>query len=92
LAPADPDSLVDWRALAQLRGTIVILMGLRHLPSIVDTLLAFGRPSETPAAIVQEGTMRHEQTVRGTLAGLPSLAGALRPPAIVVIGDVVSVL
>jgi uroporphyrin-III C-methyltransferase / precorrin-2 dehydrogenase / sirohydrochlorin ferrochelatase len=92
LAPADPGSLVDWRALAQLRGTLVILMGLRHLPSIVDTLLVFGRPADTPAAIVQEGTTRHEQTVRGTLAELPALAGTLRPPAIVVIGEVVSVL
>jgi len=92
LAPSDPGSLVDWQALAQMRGTIVILMGLRHLPSIVDTLLAFGRPADTPAAIVQEGTTRHELTVRGTLTDLPLLAGELRPPAIVVIGDVVTAL
>jgi uroporphyrin-III C-methyltransferase/precorrin-2 dehydrogenase/sirohydrochlorin ferrochelatase len=92
LAPSDPDSLVDWEALARLRGTIVILMGLRHLPSIVDALLAYGRPFDTPAAIVREGTTAHELTVRGTLADLPTLAALLRPPAIVVIGEVVSVL
>jgi uroporphyrin-III C-methyltransferase/precorrin-2 dehydrogenase/sirohydrochlorin ferrochelatase len=92
LAPSDPQSLVDWEALARLRGTLVILMGLRHLPSIVDSLLAHGRPSDTPAAIVHEGTTAHEITVRATLADLPTLASELRPPAIVVIGEVVSVL
>lgn len=92
LAPSDPASLVDWAALARMRGTLVILMGLRHLPSIVDTLLTHGRPGDTPAAIVQEGTTAHEHAVRGTLGDLPSLATQLRPPAIVVIGDVVSVL
>ncbi len=92
IAPGDPASLVDWTALARMRGTLVILMGLRHLPSIVDTLLAHDRPGDTPAAIIQEGTTAHEQTVRGTLRDLPSLAAGLKPPAIVVVGDVVSVL
>ena len=32
--PADPASLVDWPALARMRGTLVILMGLKNLPAI----------------------------------------------------------
>ena len=92
LAPDDPGSLVNWRALAQANGTIVILMGLRQLPSIVDILLRHGRDPLTPAAIVQEGTTRYQQSVRGTLAGLPALGAGLRPPAIVVIGAVVQAL
>ncbi len=92
LAPADPGSLVNWPALAKLKGTIVVLMGLRQLPSIVDTLVRNGRDPQTPAAIVQEGTTRYQQAVRGTLAQLPKLGEGLRPPAIVVIGDVVEAL
>ncbi|HCU48596.1 MAG TPA: uroporphyrinogen-III C-methyltransferase [Micromonosporaceae bacterium] len=92
LAPDDPGSLVDWPALARMRGTLVILMGLRHLTSIVDSLVANGRDPETPAAIIQEGTTQHQHRVLGHLSTLPTLSAGLRPPAIVVIGDVVSVL
>jgi uroporphyrin-III C-methyltransferase/precorrin-2 dehydrogenase/sirohydrochlorin ferrochelatase len=92
LAPDDPGSLVNWPALAKLNGTLIILMGLRQLPSIVDTLVANGRDAATPAAIVQEGTTQYQHVVRGKLADLPTLADGLRPPAIVVIGEVVSTL
>lgn len=92
IPPDHPDSLVDWPALARLRGTLVVLMGLKNLPAITATLLAHGRPADTPAALVQEGTTAHQQAVRGTLAELPTLAEGFRPPAIVVVGDVVGVL
>jgi uroporphyrin-III C-methyltransferase/precorrin-2 dehydrogenase/sirohydrochlorin ferrochelatase len=92
LAPGDPGSLVNWAALAQMTGTLVIMMGLKNLASIVDTLVASGRNPATPAAIIQEGTTSHERTVSGTLAELPVLASDLRPPAIVVVGEVVTVL
>lgn len=92
LAPGDPGSLVNWAALAQMKGTLVIMMGLKNLASIVDVLLANGRDPATPAAVIQEGTTSHERTLSGTLAELPELGGTLRPPAIVVIGNVVTVL
>lgn len=92
LAPDDPASLVNWQALAGMRGTLVILMGLRQLPAIVATLLRHGRDPRTPAAIIQEGTTKHQYVVPGKLADLPTLSTGVRPPAIVVIGDVVSIL
>ncbi|MEU8081459.1 uroporphyrinogen-III C-methyltransferase [Catellatospora citrea] len=92
IGPDHPDSLVDWPALARLRGTLVILMGLKNLPAIVATLLAHGRDAATPAAIVQEGTTDQQKSVHGTLADLPDLAKQLNPPAIVVIGHVAEVL
>lgn len=88
LAPGDPASLVDWPALARLRGTLVVLMGMKNLPAIVATLLAHGRAPTTPAAVVSEGTTATQRTVRTTLAELPGQAADLRPPAVVVIGDV----
>ncbi|NJC85576.1 uroporphyrinogen-III C-methyltransferase [Planosporangium mesophilum] len=92
--PDHPQSLVDWPALARLRGTVCVLMGLKNLPAIVETLLAHGKPAATPAAVVQEGTTGTQRVVRGrldTIAGQVAEAG-LRPPAIVVLGDVVEAL
>ncbi len=92
IGPEHPDSLVDWAALARMRGTLVVLMGLKNLPAITAALLAHGRDGATPAAIIQEGTTDQQRSAHGTLADLPALAKSFDPPAIVVIGDVVDVL
>ncbi|MDQ7909586.1 uroporphyrinogen-III C-methyltransferase [Phytohabitans sp. ZYX-F-186] len=94
VAPDDPSSLVDWPALARLRGTLVVLMGLKNLPRIAATLLAHGRAPETPAAVVQEGTTGAQRSLRTTLAEVASetAAAGFRPPAIVVVGEVVGIL
>lgn len=92
LPPGNPGSLVAWPELARLRGTLVILMGLRHLAAIVATLIDHGRAPDTPAAVVVAGGTDRQRVVRSTLAGLPAAAHGLRPPATVVIGEVVGVL
>ncbi|WP_030407886.1 uroporphyrinogen-III C-methyltransferase [Streptomyces albus] len=93
VAPDDPRSLVDWPALARLRGTLVLLMAVENLGAIAATLRAHGRPDDTPVAVVQEGTMATERRVDATLATVADRAAAegVRPPAVVVIGDVVAV-
>ncbi|MEU4369715.1 uroporphyrinogen-III C-methyltransferase [Micromonospora chersina] len=94
VAPDSPASLVRWESLAGLRGTLVILMGLKNLAAISATLVAHGKPAETAAAVIQEGTTTAQRTLRstlGTVAADVATAG-LRPPAIVVIGDVVGAL
>jgi uroporphyrin-III C-methyltransferase/precorrin-2 dehydrogenase/sirohydrochlorin ferrochelatase len=94
VAPGDPTSLVDWPALAKLRGTLVVLMGLKNLPAIAATLIRHGRPAQTPAAVVQEGTTGAQRVLRTTLdkvAGEAEAAG-VRPPAVVVVGEVVTTL
>lgn len=94
LPPNDPASLVDWAALARLHGTLVVLMGLKNLPEITETLLVEGRAGGTPAAAVQEASTGGQRVVRGTLASIAAdvRAAGIRPPAIVVIGDVVTAL
>ncbi|SDZ41392.1 uroporphyrin-III C-methyltransferase / precorrin-2 dehydrogenase / sirohydrochlorin ferrochelatase [Micromonospora pattaloongensis] len=94
VAPDDPASLVDWPALARMRGTLVVLMGLKNLPAIAATLLAHGRAAATPVAVVQEGTTGEQRALRTTLADLVPQVGAagIRPPAVVVLGDVVTAL
>lgn len=92
VAPDDPTSLVDWPALARMRGTLVVLMGLKNLPAIAATLLAHGRSPDTPTAVVQEGTTASQRTVRTTLGAVTEAASSFRPPAIVVVGEVVGIL
>ncbi|MEJ3744536.1 uroporphyrinogen-III C-methyltransferase [Actinomycetes bacterium KLBMP 9797] len=92
VAPDHPTSLVDWPALARMRGTLVVLMGLKNLPAIAGTLLANGRDPGTPVAVVQEGTTAAQRVLRTTLARVTEDAATFRPPSVVVIGEVVDVL
>ena len=94
LPPGHPDSLVNWPALAALRGTLVLLMGLKNLPAITAALLAGGRDADVAVAVVQEGTTGDQRTLRATLGSVADAVAeaGIRPPAIVVIGDVVTAL
>ncbi|MEU4382882.1 uroporphyrinogen-III C-methyltransferase [Micromonospora echinofusca] len=94
VAPDSPASLVRWDALAGLRGTLVVLMGLKNLAAITATLVAHGRPARTPAAVVQEATTGAQRVLRSTLGAVAAdvVAAGLRPPAVVVLGDVVDAL
>ena len=92
LAPDNPASLVDWPALGRLRGTVCVLMGLANLPKIAAALIDGGRPPTTPAAVVQEATTSAQRVVRATLGTVAERAAEIPPPAVIIIGDVVSAL
>lgn len=70
--------------------TIVVLMAAGRLAKISAELIAAGRPSDEPAAIVQWAWTPEQRSVIGTLADLPTLAEAasIGPPATLVVGDV----
>ncbi|WP_246081898.1 uroporphyrinogen-III C-methyltransferase [Nocardioides litoris] len=93
LAPGHPGSLVDWDALARLRGTLLLMMAVEHGPQIASALVAGGRPAGTPVAVVCDGTMATQRTVLSTLGELEHdlAAEGVKPPAIIVVGDVVAV-
>ena len=93
LPPGHPDSLVAWDAVARMQGTVVLLMAVENAPAIAEALLAGGRGPTTPVAVVQEGTMPGERTVLSTLGTLADdlAEHGVRPPAIIVVGDVVAV-
>ncbi|MCB2016393.1 MAG: uroporphyrinogen-III C-methyltransferase [Hydrogenophaga sp.] len=84
---------MDWDMLARGRQTVVLYMGVNNLPEICRQLIAHGLPPQTPAALVEKATLPDERCVTGTLADLPSLAlrHQVRPPALIMIGSVVSV-
>ncbi len=94
VAPDSPASLVDWPALARMRGTLVVLMGLKNLPAIAAALIGHGKSADTPAAVVQEGSTDDQRVLHSTLGRVAAdtRTAGLRPPAVVVIGDVVETL
>jgi uroporphyrin-III C-methyltransferase len=85
-----PDS-VDWAALAKGAPVLVIYMALKHIEQIAERLMAGGRRSDEPVAIVSRATMAGQEVLETTLAGAARDAAAakIEPPAMVVVGDVV---
>ncbi len=83
---------VDWSSLANGADTLVLYMGIGRLHEISDELIAAGKDPETPTACVRWGTLPEQQTVTGTLRDIAERVAEsnLKPPAITVIGDVVS--
>jgi uroporphyrin-III C-methyltransferase len=80
----------DVAALARAPGTLVLFMALGALPRIAAELIAAGKDPTTPAAAISRGTLPGQRVVLSTLALLPAAAAALGPPALVVVGEVVS--
>jgi uroporphyrin-III C-methyltransferase len=83
---------VNWKALAALGGTLVILMGVKALPQFTEQLIAHGMDADIPAAVIQEGTTPQQRVVTGTLANIAerALEEGLSAPALTIIGSVVS--
>ncbi|HEX4202633.1 MAG TPA: uroporphyrinogen-III C-methyltransferase [Ktedonobacteraceae bacterium] len=83
---------INWEALAQLGGTLVVLMGVTALPDFTQRLVAGGLAPETPAAVIQQGTTEQQRMVTGTLNNIAARAiqAGLRAPATTIIGDVVT--
>jgi uroporphyrinogen III methyltransferase/synthase len=82
------DSTIDWEAVSHI-GTIVFLMGVEHLPEIVAQLIAHDRGVDTPVALIREGTTQNQLVVTGTLQDIVEKTRDIRPPAVLVVGEVV---
>jgi uroporphyrin-III C-methyltransferase / precorrin-2 dehydrogenase / sirohydrochlorin ferrochelatase len=81
---------LDWFKLADLDGTLVLLMGATRVERIAKQLVEAGRDAQTPVAIIENGTTDAERTTVGTLdtiGGLAALAG-VQAPAVLVVGEV----
>jgi siroheme synthase len=79
---------VDWRSLANVGGTIVILMGVSQRGQIASELMAGGLDPETPVAAVRSATTERQTVVRCLLSELS--ATSIESPAVIVIGPVAS--
>jgi uroporphyrin-III C-methyltransferase/precorrin-2 dehydrogenase/sirohydrochlorin ferrochelatase len=91
LDPSAPGATVDWESLARGPGTLVLLMGVAHLAEISAELIKRGRDAATPVAVIRDGTMPSQDVLTSTLGQVADDAdrAGVRPPAVVVIGEVV---
>jgi len=91
LDPSKPGASVDWDALANGPGTVVLLMAVAHLDQISTELIKRGRDAATPVAVIQDGTTSRQRVLISTLDLVAAQAAAygISSPSVVVIGDVV---
>ncbi|WP_028841233.1 uroporphyrinogen-III C-methyltransferase [Thermodesulfobacterium hveragerdense] len=89
-AEGKPESKIDFKALAKL-GTLVFLMGVKNLKYIVENLIKEGKDPKTPVALIQWGTLPKQKVVTGCLENIVAEVErvGLKPPAIIVVGEVV---
>ena len=91
--PGDDRSTVDWELLGGSSGTLVLLMAVPRIGAVAAELLRHGRRPDTPVCVIADGTMPTQRTINSTLEQVEDVLTreGIRPPAIVVVGDVVSV-
>jgi len=90
----DPDkeeSSHDWSSLAKGPETLIFLMGVNNLPRIQQKLLENGKSEDTPAAMIERGTMPEQRALYSTLGELAKEAEKekISPPAVIIVGEVV---
>jgi uroporphyrin-III C-methyltransferase/precorrin-2 dehydrogenase/sirohydrochlorin ferrochelatase len=90
LDPQADATTVDYDSLARSTGTLIFLMGVGRLRRLAEELVARGRPASTPVAVIESGTTPAERVTIGVLSDIADLAADAKPPAVIVVGDVVS--
>ncbi len=90
--PTKANSNIDWSKLATGAGTIVVYMGIKNLPIIVDNLLKYGRDPKTPVAIVRWASTPEQRSVVGTLDTITEVVktAGIKPPSLIIVGEVVN--
>lgn len=82
---------LDWKALADYKGTTVFLMGVRNLKSIMDHLIANGMRKDMPVAVVHKASTPSQRVVTGTIETIHDtvVSEKITAPSLIVVGDVV---
>ncbi|AEW44338.1 uroporphyrin-III C-methyltransferase [Serratia symbiotica str. 'Cinara cedri'] len=81
---------IDWASIARSWQTLAIYMGTMNAADISRCLIAHGRDSTTPVAVISRGTCTDQQVYTGKLYQLEELARQAALPALLVIGEVVT--
>ena len=89
----DPDkacSEVDFESLAQLKGTLIFLMGIKNIEKICKNLIKYGQPPARPVTLIRKGTTTGQQLLKGTLEDMADQVkqNNFKNPAVIVVGEV----
>jgi uroporphyrin-III C-methyltransferase/precorrin-2 dehydrogenase/sirohydrochlorin ferrochelatase len=93
VSPGDPRSTVNWPLLAGSSGTLVLLMAVERIGAVTAELIRHGRDPGTPVSVIADGTLPTQRTINSTLDQTERVVAQhrIRPPAIIVVGDVVTI-
>lgn len=82
----------DWSGLAGQGRTLVIYMGVANAKAIADKLMTDGVAPDMPVAVLERGTLEGSRALRTLLADLGDMVerDGVKSPAIIVVGEVVS--
>jgi uroporphyrin-III C-methyltransferase/precorrin-2 dehydrogenase/sirohydrochlorin ferrochelatase len=74
-------------------GTLVLLMSLERIGAVTSELMKLGRSANCPVSVIADGTMPTQRTIYSTLEGVERRLAdeGVQPPAVVVIGGVVTI-
>ena len=91
--PGDMRSTVDWELLGHAAGTLVLLMAVDRLGAVAEALMRYKRAASTPVSVIADGTMPTQRTIYSTLEKVERRVAeeGIRPPAVVVVGEVVTI-
>ncbi len=89
--PSKDVSSIAWDKLTTGVDTLIFLMGVANLTQIVESLLQNGRMTDTPVALIQQGTTPEQRTLVGKLGNIVSRAEQynFQPPVVIIVGEVV---
>lgn len=92
--PTKAETKVNFKLLAKAVDTLIILMGLRNLPSIINSLLEGGLQKTTPIAIIERGFFPNQKFLNATLETVISKVKEenLKPPVLIIVGNVIKTL
>ncbi|WP_219837987.1 uroporphyrinogen-III C-methyltransferase [Paenibacillus sp. R14(2021)] len=90
-SPDKLDQSIHWDKVTLATGTLVFLMGVAKIGYIAEQLVKHGKPASTPVALIRWGTRVEQRTITGTLETIEAIvkAAKFKPPAVIVVGDVV---
>lgn len=89
--PTKESSNIDWAKLSTGAGTLIIYMGIKNLPIIVQNLIKHGRDPKTPVAVVRWASTPEQRSVVGTLESITQVVAdaEIKPPSLIIVGEVV---
>jgi uroporphyrin-III C-methyltransferase len=82
----DNDLFQNWEHISHA-DTLVILMGMKNLDKIVQTLIGYGRPADTPVSIIENATTTEQRIVTASLETIAERSEHLGSPATIVVGE-----
>jgi len=80
----------DWQALGNTQQTLTVYMAVSQLDALPRKLLAHGRTTDTPFALIENGSRANQRMLTGRLGQMTALARRhhIRAPALLIVGEV----